>query len=127
MLIDCPECGKQISDLAKSCPQCGAPVLLAEAYEENRQIERGFHLSKQKPADEMTVAEKADVARYMVAKEHVDAFDRTAKRWLSPLAWFVVVAVAIVPLALLGPLIGWPMAGLIIIIAVFDLARPSKP
>ena len=26
-LIKCPECGKEISDKAKSCPNCGAPVL----------------------------------------------------------------------------------------------------
>lgn len=26
MLIDCSECGKQVSDKASSCPHCGAPV-----------------------------------------------------------------------------------------------------
>lgn len=25
-LINCPECGSQISDLAKNCPSCGAPL-----------------------------------------------------------------------------------------------------
>ena len=25
-LISCPECGQQISDLAKSCPHCGFPI-----------------------------------------------------------------------------------------------------
>lgn len=25
-LITCPECGKQISDLAQSCPNCGFPI-----------------------------------------------------------------------------------------------------
>jgi hypothetical protein len=25
-LIDCPECGKQVSSLAKACPTCGLPV-----------------------------------------------------------------------------------------------------
>lgn len=25
-LIDCPECGKQVSDAAKSCPGCGYPI-----------------------------------------------------------------------------------------------------
>jgi predicted amidophosphoribosyltransferase len=25
-LIKCPECGKEISDLAKACPSCGCPV-----------------------------------------------------------------------------------------------------
>lgn len=27
-LIKCPECGKEISDKAKTCPNCGAPVVL---------------------------------------------------------------------------------------------------
>ena len=26
-LISCPECGKQISSLAKSCPNCGCPII----------------------------------------------------------------------------------------------------
>ena len=26
MLIECPECKKQISDQAKSCPHCGYPI-----------------------------------------------------------------------------------------------------
>lgn len=25
-LIDCPECSKQVSDAATSCPQCGYPI-----------------------------------------------------------------------------------------------------
>ena len=24
--IDCPECGKKVSDMAKACPSCGYPV-----------------------------------------------------------------------------------------------------
>lgn len=26
MLVRCSECGKQISDLARTCPNCGAPI-----------------------------------------------------------------------------------------------------
>lgn len=25
-LINCPECGKQVSSTAKACPNCGAPI-----------------------------------------------------------------------------------------------------
>jgi uncharacterized membrane protein YvbJ len=25
-LIECPECGKEVSDKAPGCPQCGAPI-----------------------------------------------------------------------------------------------------
>lgn len=30
-LISCPECGKQISDVAESCPHCGFPVASRQA------------------------------------------------------------------------------------------------
>ena len=33
-LIKCRECGKEISDKAKSCPNCGSPTFFAE--EENK-------------------------------------------------------------------------------------------
>ena len=33
-LIKCRECGKEISDKAKSCPHCGSPTFFAE--EENK-------------------------------------------------------------------------------------------
>lgn len=30
-LIDCPDCGKQVSSNAPSCPGCGAPIATASA------------------------------------------------------------------------------------------------
>ncbi|EHQ52168.1 MULTISPECIES: zinc-ribbon domain-containing protein [Ectothiorhodospira] len=30
-LIDCPECGRQVSDKAPTCPGCGAPIALESA------------------------------------------------------------------------------------------------
>lgn len=30
-LIECPDCGKQVSDAAVSCPQCGRPIAPAQA------------------------------------------------------------------------------------------------
>ncbi|WP_462321298.1 zinc ribbon domain-containing protein [Halochromatium sp.] len=27
-LIDCPECGRQVSDRAPTCPQCGVPIAI---------------------------------------------------------------------------------------------------
>lgn len=32
-LINCPECGKEISDKAKACPRCGAPAKVLESPE----------------------------------------------------------------------------------------------
>ncbi len=34
-LIKCPECGKEISDKAKTCPNCGSPVLAEQPKENN--------------------------------------------------------------------------------------------
>lgn len=31
-LIKCPECGKQVSDAAKSCPGCGCPIAASNSY-----------------------------------------------------------------------------------------------
>lgn len=42
-LINCPECGKEISDKVKACPHCGYP--LVENSEENNTIE----FTEQKP------------------------------------------------------------------------------
>ena len=40
-LIQCNECGKQISDTAKACPHCGAPC---EFNEESRSSDMQFPL-----------------------------------------------------------------------------------
>lgn len=34
MLINCPECGKQVSDKAVSCPDCGCPISSAKSNEQ---------------------------------------------------------------------------------------------
>jgi uncharacterized membrane protein YvbJ len=37
-LIKCNDCGAQISDTAKNCPKCGAPVVKGEAKVEEKSI-----------------------------------------------------------------------------------------
>ena len=39
-LIDCPECGKQISNKAPTCPGCGVPMALGVAVERKSSGER---------------------------------------------------------------------------------------
>ena len=34
MLINCPECGKQVSDKASNCPECGCPINATEKTEQ---------------------------------------------------------------------------------------------
>lgn len=47
-LINCPECGKEISDKATSCPKCGNPFnqqpqVVAEENDENKEYHRCPH------------------------------------------------------------------------------------
>lgn len=44
MLIECPECGRKVSDRAKSCPDCGFPV--AEEVSAKREAERAAEIVK---------------------------------------------------------------------------------
>lgn len=43
-LINCPECGKEISNKAASCPHCGYPLLSEDAsrLEEARRKDKQF-------------------------------------------------------------------------------------
>lgn len=34
MLINCPECGKQVSDKASNCPECGCPINVVQKTEQ---------------------------------------------------------------------------------------------
>ena len=38
MLIKCPECGREISDNAEVCPNCGYPVKMVCEKEEDDQL-----------------------------------------------------------------------------------------
>jgi len=46
-LITCPDCHKEISDLAKACPQCGRPMVEDE-YEEEEYEEEPVYASRRK-------------------------------------------------------------------------------
>ena len=43
MLIKCNECGKEVSDKANTCPNCGAPI---KEDEIKREIKTGIKVSK---------------------------------------------------------------------------------
>lgn len=42
-LINCSECGKEISDKANTCPNCGAPI---KEDEIKREIKAGINITK---------------------------------------------------------------------------------
>ncbi|MEO8248018.1 MAG: zinc ribbon domain-containing protein [Burkholderiales bacterium] len=41
-LIDCAECGKQVSTLAASCPSCGAPVAGGARWDQEPVVTSGL-------------------------------------------------------------------------------------
>lgn len=49
-LINCPECGKEISDKAASCPNCGCPIKIISSENTHMQKmhEKDNHSEKNK-------------------------------------------------------------------------------
>ena len=49
-LINCPECGKQVSDRASSCPDCGCPInttpVVAPQADASKEIEKLIGLAR---------------------------------------------------------------------------------
>ena len=76
MLIDCSECGKEISDKATSCPHCGCPV--------------GFTLKK---IEEERLKEESEIAKW---KSHVPPPKPSTGKVL---VWFVGPLLALILLA----------------------------
>lgn len=65
-LIRCPECGREISSLAKVCPHCGCPIHTADLTETAEKTEGGlFKLQKPDPK-KIRLILLADVAAVVV-------------------------------------------------------------
>lgn len=52
-LINCPECGKEISDQASSCPNCGCPISIANGIA-NRPLVSAYSLTNNFPQIQCT-------------------------------------------------------------------------
>ena len=46
MLIRCPECDREVSDIAKSCPHCGFPISIIENGEPQNKTTDGVHYAR---------------------------------------------------------------------------------
>ena len=55
-LIKCPECGKDMSDKAPSCPSCGCPIDVVIA--ERQRIKKEAEIKKQQEETEKAVGKK---------------------------------------------------------------------
>ena len=69
-LIQCPECGKQVSDKARKCPHCGYPLedidFAKEEIAEETSIETvGDHISKE-VVEEKIVKEKKPIPKKVI-------------------------------------------------------------
>lgn len=49
-IINCPECGKEISDKAASCPSCGCPIESKTKNRNSKNVEKEIVLMSCKPA-----------------------------------------------------------------------------
>ena len=76
-LINCPECGKQISDKAPACPNCGYPM---ELYWKERQ-EKGLHKEEYR-TDSLSqeTTHSSDEDAVLAVKEDLSDFDFNSHR-----------------------------------------------
>lgn len=80
-LINCPECGKQISDKAPACPNCGYPL---DLYRKEKEAEEQ-ELAQQKKEEEIRILsastiESATEDAMLSVKEDVSDFDINYRR-----------------------------------------------
>ncbi|MBP5518024.1 MAG: zinc ribbon domain-containing protein [Bacteroidales bacterium] len=54
-LINCRECGKQISDQAASCPHCGAPLKATPAPQQNTAVDYQQQIQAQQKAQQKSM------------------------------------------------------------------------
>lgn len=99
-LINCKECGKQVSDKAKICPHCGAHLIEERAIEEN--MERKIKLCEECGAEIPADSRMCPVCGYEPEDEEADAVQRTestegekkTKIWPIIIGIIVIVIVA---------------------------------
>ncbi|HEU5377545.1 MAG TPA: zinc ribbon domain-containing protein [Ktedonobacteraceae bacterium] len=84
-LIACPDCGKDVSDLARSCPYCGLPVA---AYLQQKEEER-VRIEEEKEAERVRIEEEAEQQRIERQKQNVQGFLVAA----GIIAFFFIVAI----------------------------------
>lgn len=114
-LIQCPECGKMISERAERCPQCGLERaniirLLQEKEALRVQQEAARIREREKAAEEARIrkVQAEEEARIRIAKEQEEARIRAAKRaeWWQLNKKKVYAAIVIVLLAAGGAVAG---------------------
>ena len=80
-LINCPECGKQISDKAPACPNCGYPLELHIQQEQKKAMDEA-RKEKETSAELLAQSsiESATEDVTLSVKEDVSDFDVTSRR-----------------------------------------------
>lgn len=73
-LIECPECGKEISDKAESCPHCGFPISKTLSHE------RGKYRADDCAAGRITKTSCGKFKFFSQDKEHVNLMCTTCER-----------------------------------------------
>lgn len=94
-LIICPECGKQFSEHANACPECGVPTkeirrLIKEQKE--REIAERERLRKEQEAKEIEEAEEARIR----AEKRAEWWKKNGKKvWITIIIVFFSIATVI--------------------------------
>lgn len=95
-LINCPECGKQISDKAPACPNCGYPLELHIRQEREKAMDEArkeketnaellAHSSIENATEDVTLSVKEDVSDFDIAsRRNIRSFQVDASQcpWL---------------------------------------------
>lgn len=87
-LVKCPECGKEVSDKAGKCPNCGFPIESASEKETEKNMVADSEVKQPDSGEDEVKAEKKKVSKKMVAISCIVL----AIVIISAIAYFVVTA-----------------------------------
>lgn len=95
-LVDCPECGRQVSDRAMACPQCGCPLHSPAAPEVMMTSSAAVMTSQPlvlSPLQEIAYRQKLVLYALLInILSQLPQWAALQSPWLSPLGWLLLLA-----------------------------------
>lgn len=111
-LINCPECGKEVSNAAESCPHCGYPIknYIQEAQQKRIEFERKQKQIKQEKTDKKSISNKQNNSNDLCSKPKYNVDENRAKKIDkigNVLFGIAIVAGSICAICMFGVFIGF--------------------